>query len=75
MSSQKAINILERCASDGAIHPELISDIWLALRKKNVTLKIKHFNALLKAYMGLEEKFDPQLVLEDIMNANLKPDR
>lgn len=34
-----------------------------------------HFNALLKAYIGLEEEYDLQLVLEDIMNANLKPDR
>lgn len=48
VTSQKAINILEKCGCERALHTSLIDDIWVALKKK-VTLNFRHNSALLKA--------------------------
>lgn len=70
LSSQEALNVLEHCAS----HPALMEEIWVALRAK-ATLEVAHYNLLLEVYVDKEMHFEPVKVLEEMLTANIEPNR
>lgn len=74
LTSLDSLNILRICGREGTLHTELIDDIWAVLKKK-VTLDVSHYNALLHAYTTKEMDFDPVNVLEEMLNANIEPNR
>lgn len=74
VTSMDSLNILRCCGREGTLHTELIDDIWAVLKKK-VTLDVSHYNALLHVYNTKEIDFDPVNVLEEMLNANIEPNR
>lgn len=74
VSHSEAFEILESCGREELFHTKLIEDIWKALKKKAI-LDISHYNALLKAYNDTEQDFVPWQLMEEMLNASLKPNR
>lgn len=74
VTSQEAFDILKICGREGTLNTELTDEIWAVLKNK-VTLSISHYNALLKGYIDTEKDFNPEELIQEILNAGIEPNR